>query len=165
MAVITNVTRGVVLADRAEVAGGLLKRMTGLLIRQRLPEGEALIFPRCHSIHTCFMRFPIDVVFVKTASPARRERSPGRAGFKLQAASDKLQAAGSRLQAETQDPGSSSDWASSGVVVKIVQHLKPFQIVWERRADTVIELPVGTIARTATQRGERLIINFASRNL
>ena len=38
--------------------------MVGLLGHAHLAEGEALIFPRCNSIHTVGMRFPIDVIVV-----------------------------------------------------------------------------------------------------
>ena len=52
------------LATRAAVARTLCERLKGLLGRERLPEGEALIFPGCSSIHTIGMRFPIDAIFV-----------------------------------------------------------------------------------------------------
>jgi len=38
--------------------------MKGLLGRDGLGRDEALILPNCNSVHTWFMRFPIDVVFV-----------------------------------------------------------------------------------------------------
>jgi uncharacterized membrane protein (UPF0127 family) len=53
-----------VLATEARVASSLVKRMVGLLNHAHLERGEALILPACRSIHTCFMRFAIDVVFV-----------------------------------------------------------------------------------------------------
>jgi uncharacterized membrane protein (UPF0127 family) len=34
----------------------------GLMGRKSLPANEAILFPACNSIHTLFMRFPIDVV-------------------------------------------------------------------------------------------------------
>ena len=52
------------LARRAHVARTLGARLTGLLGRESLPEGDALVFPACRSIHTFGMRFPIDVVFI-----------------------------------------------------------------------------------------------------
>jgi len=52
------------LARKARVARSFVDRMVGLLGRQGLDEGHALILPHCRSIHTWFMRFPIDVVFV-----------------------------------------------------------------------------------------------------
>ncbi|PIQ84272.1 MAG: hypothetical protein COV75_03155 [Candidatus Omnitrophica bacterium CG11_big_fil_rev_8_21_14_0_20_63_9] len=52
------------LAQRASMARSILSRMVGLLNRSGLADGEGLILPRCRAIHTWFMRFPIDAVFV-----------------------------------------------------------------------------------------------------
>ena len=38
--------------------------MRGLLGRRELPPGEALLLRPASSIHTAFMRFPIDAVFL-----------------------------------------------------------------------------------------------------
>jgi uncharacterized membrane protein (UPF0127 family) len=40
------------------------ERIRGLLGRDHLPEGEAMWFSPCTSVHTFFMRFAIDVVFL-----------------------------------------------------------------------------------------------------
>ena len=42
----------------------MFTRAKGLLGRKSLGVGEALIIKDCNSIHTFFMRFAIDVVFV-----------------------------------------------------------------------------------------------------
>jgi len=34
------------------------------MFRPRLRPGEALWIPRCSSVHTCFVRFPLDLVFL-----------------------------------------------------------------------------------------------------
>jgi len=60
----THRTQSVV-AEHAVVAVGLKERLIGLLNRSFLDEGEALILPRCNSIHTWFMRCSIDVLFLK----------------------------------------------------------------------------------------------------
>ena len=65
--VITNLTRGTTLASQARRAGGMLQRLVGLLARRTFSPGEALVIPRCNGIHTWFMRFPIDVVFMNRA--------------------------------------------------------------------------------------------------
>jgi uncharacterized membrane protein (UPF0127 family) len=39
-------------------------RFWGLMWRRSLPEGEGLLIDPCGSIHTMFMRFSIDVVFL-----------------------------------------------------------------------------------------------------
>jgi uncharacterized protein len=48
----------------AKVADRPLARMIGLLGRSRLEPGDGLVIAPCHTIHTWFMRFPIDVLFV-----------------------------------------------------------------------------------------------------
>jgi uncharacterized membrane protein (UPF0127 family) len=53
-----------VLCERCLVADRPLARMRGLLGRKTLPRGEAILLRPAASIHTFFMRFPIDVVFV-----------------------------------------------------------------------------------------------------
>lgn len=47
-----------------EVASTPLARMRGLLGRSSLDEHAGVLFPRTRSVHTHFMRFPIDVVFL-----------------------------------------------------------------------------------------------------
>lgn len=39
------------------------ERLVGLMGRAPLPLAEGVFFPECGSIHTCGMRFPLDVVF------------------------------------------------------------------------------------------------------
>lgn len=52
------------LFPRARATDSAIERMRGLLPRQGLEEGEALWIAPCTSIHTFFMRFPIDVAFL-----------------------------------------------------------------------------------------------------
>ena len=61
---ITNSTRGSELATQARRANTFLARLVGLLGRSSLTPGEALLIEPCSSVHTAFMRFTIDVVFV-----------------------------------------------------------------------------------------------------
>lgn len=58
-----NATKGVILAEKAAMADTFLKRLCGLLGKKELAKGQALIIKPCTSIHTFFMRFPIDVIF------------------------------------------------------------------------------------------------------
>jgi len=55
---------GTTLASRIEIARNLFSRMRGLLGREALPAGGGMLIERCASIHTFFMRFPIDALFV-----------------------------------------------------------------------------------------------------
>jgi hypothetical protein len=52
------------LADNVTIADTLLKRMKGLLGKSTMLTGEALWIKPCISIHTFFMKFPIDVIFL-----------------------------------------------------------------------------------------------------
>ncbi len=40
------------------------QRLGGLLVRAPLATGQALHLEPCNSVHTCFMRYAIDVVFL-----------------------------------------------------------------------------------------------------
>ena len=55
---------GRTVCERCEVADTPLRRMRGLLGRAALASGEGLLLRPAGSVHTAFMRFSIDVVFV-----------------------------------------------------------------------------------------------------
>ena len=59
---IRNCTKDALIATKAGLARSHAARLIGLLNRSSLEEGEALVISPCKSVHTCFMRFPIDVV-------------------------------------------------------------------------------------------------------
>jgi hypothetical protein len=61
---IVNLTRGNVVCEQVVVADRARRRMRGLLGRRSLPPGEGMLLQPSPSIHTAFMRFPIDVVFM-----------------------------------------------------------------------------------------------------
>jgi uncharacterized protein len=63
------------------VANSLRRRLLGLALRRHAPSGWGLLFPRCRSVHTFGMRFPIDVVFLDSDGGVTRVVSglrPGR---------------------------------------------------------------------------------------
>ena len=55
---------GDVVVDQCVVADSPLSRLKGLLGRSELRPGEGLLLRPASAIHTCFMRFPIDAVFL-----------------------------------------------------------------------------------------------------
>jgi hypothetical protein len=61
---VLNATKNIELANAACMASSFFARTLGLMGRRSLPQSGALVLKPCNSIHTCFMRFPIDVVFV-----------------------------------------------------------------------------------------------------
>jgi uncharacterized protein len=73
--------------ERCIVAETPVMRLKGLLGRSRLASGEGLLVRPTSAIHTCFMRFPIDAVFldrdlvvVKIVSELRPWRVAARRG-------------------------------------------------------------------------------------
>ena len=52
------------LAARVREAKTMIERLVGLLATPVLPVGEGLWIQRCNNVHTFFMRYAIDVLFV-----------------------------------------------------------------------------------------------------
>jgi len=61
---IHNETRGALLAERAWWADRFWPRLRGLLGRKSLLQGEGVVVVPCSSVHTFFLRFPIDIVYL-----------------------------------------------------------------------------------------------------
>lgn len=59
-----NKTSQQLLAERASCATTFFQKAKGLLGRLKLSPDEALYIAGCRSIHTFFMMFPIDVLFI-----------------------------------------------------------------------------------------------------
>ncbi len=109
--VLENVRTQRVIADQLLTAFDSSSRRQGLLGRDALPDGSALVIAPSNAVHTFFMRFAIDIVFV------RRD----------------------------------------GVVVKVRSAVQPRRVAAAFRAFAVIELPAGSLARSNTIAGDRLI--------
>lgn len=61
---IINQTKNTILADDVIIATRIFQRVKGLLDRTAFRKGEALVIKPGKEIHTLFMLFPIDVLFV-----------------------------------------------------------------------------------------------------
>ena len=70
-----NCTRSTLLATRLEVAASGKSRRKGLLGRAGLAPGEGLWIVPCESVHTFFMQFPIDLVYLDRNNRIRKLRS------------------------------------------------------------------------------------------
>jgi uncharacterized membrane protein (UPF0127 family) len=91
---VLNSSRGTVVGEAIEVADTAARRVKGLLGRDCLEDGQGLLFKHCSSLHTFFMSFPIDIVFLdkqgkvlKTAAgvtPFKLVAAPFRAFFALE---------------------------------------------------------------------------------
>ncbi len=67
-----NVRTGATLATRLEPAFDSKTRNRGLLGRTDLPRGTALVIAPCNGVHTFFMKFAIDALFVDKDGTVRR---------------------------------------------------------------------------------------------
>ena len=46
------------------IADSFFTRLAGLMFRKKLPKATGLLIVPCNSVHMCFMRFAIDVVYL-----------------------------------------------------------------------------------------------------
>ncbi|MBM7635001.1 DUF192 domain-containing protein [Geomicrobium sediminis] len=54
-----------VLVDQLMIANGYVSRLKGLLGKNNLGDREGLLLYPCQQVHTWFMRFPIDCVYLE----------------------------------------------------------------------------------------------------
>jgi uncharacterized protein len=78
--VLTNTRNNRIVAQTILTAFDSESRRKGLLGRDSLPEGSALIIAPCQAIHTFSMRFAIDVLFVSKDGRVVRVRTNVRPG-------------------------------------------------------------------------------------
>jgi uncharacterized membrane protein (UPF0127 family) len=75
------------IASPCLVADTIWTRMKGLLGRESLETGSGMLIEPCNSIHTFFMKFSIDAVYLEKESrnykvvSIRRDRKPWRMDF------------------------------------------------------------------------------------
>jgi uncharacterized membrane protein (UPF0127 family) len=106
---------GRVVCERCVVADGPLVRMRGLLGRSSLPRDEGILLRPASSVHTWFMRFPIDVVFLDRDLAVLRvvpRLRPWRAVARRRAAAV-LELAAGESERRGLRPGDRLAWAES----------------------------------------------------
>ena len=59
-----NISKEITLAQEVMLAEKFWSRFKGLMGTSKLPENKALLIKPCSSIHTWFMKYPIDVIFL-----------------------------------------------------------------------------------------------------
>ena len=104
---VLNQTRNTILATAGDVADTSAKRRTGLLKKDKLAPGEGLWIAPCESVHTFFMKFAIDLVYLDKKKQVRKVRHavpPWRLSACLTAHSVLELPAGTIAQSRTQ-PG------------------------------------------------------------
>jgi hypothetical protein len=89
------------------MAGNAVQRLRGLLGRDGLADGGGMLFSKCSSIHTFFMHFPIDIIFLdkkrkvlKSAhgvKPFKLVAAPFRAHYALELPAGAIAASDTRV--------------------------------------------------------------------
>lgn len=97
---------GQIVCERCELADGPVSRIRGLIGRTRLPRGRGMLVRPRWFVHTAFMRFPIDVIFLdrnltvlatREHLPSWRAAAHPRAHSVLQLAAGETEALGIRV--------------------------------------------------------------------
>lgn len=89
------------LSNRLEIADSLFSRMKGLLGKKHLDTDEMMWIHKCNSIHTFFMKFPIDCVFVDKDLTIKKiffDVSPWRITLPVLSASSVIELAGGQAR-------------------------------------------------------------------
>lgn len=101
MAQLFNMTKNRVIVEKVERADGMLLRMKGLLGRKTLGSNEALWIPMANGIHTWFMNFAIDAVFVDSklrVKGLRKNIAPWKVVLPIWAARDVFEVAAGTIE-------------------------------------------------------------------
>ncbi len=61
---VRNRTKNTIIVEKAIMADTFWRRLIGLMGKAKLEEKNGIILTPCNSVHTMFMRFPIDVIFL-----------------------------------------------------------------------------------------------------
>ncbi len=72
---VVNTSRKTMLATNLEIAGSGARRSKGLLGRKGLAPGEGMWIVPCEAVHTFFMRFPLDLVYLDRKHQVKKVRS------------------------------------------------------------------------------------------
>jgi uncharacterized protein len=96
------------LVPKLEIADNVWSRGKGLLGRSSLPEDQALLLMGCNNIHTFFMKFPIDLVFLNSkmvVTKTVKGVGPGRMVFAMLSSSHVVEFQGGFLDKNPIQPG------------------------------------------------------------
>ena len=111
---VRNVTKNTILAENTARATTSKQRKTGLLKHERLPKGEGLWIAPCEAVHSFWMKFPIDVLYLnkkKKVLKIRHHMAPWRLSACLRAHSVLELPAGMAAETQTQ-PGDELEFRS-----------------------------------------------------
>tara|TARA_Y100000768_G_scaffold388327_1_gene383562 strand:- start:10581 stop:10931 length:351 start_codon:yes stop_codon:yes gene_type:complete len=94
-----------VVASQVEIADNPISRMIGLMFSKNLGERDGLLISPCNSIHTFFMRYELDIVFLSRDNKIVkiiRKMKPWRMTWMYFRAAKVLEMMGGTLPAEVE---------------------------------------------------------------
>lgn len=106
------ICKGKVVIPVVKRAHGFTGRVVGLMGRRGLPAGEALWLDPCNAIHTFFMRFPLDIVYLDNQNQVVRVAiniGPWRMSFGGRNAASVIEMQAGWLEAGALTPGVAVD--------------------------------------------------------
>ena len=130
---------GRIICDSVTVADGAFRRLKGLLGRRWLEPDEGIVLRPAWSIHTAFMRFPIDVVFVDAELTVIRIE-PALRPFRTascRGAREVVELAAGECERRGLATGDRVAWASRNVVNVIASEESP-SLRGERRGTVLV---------------------------
>lgn len=92
-----------IVCESSGIADTFFSRLKGLMFSSEIPQGDGLLIKRCNSIHTFFMNYDIDVIFLTDqyeVVKVIRKMSPWRASLTYFKASQVLEIYGGHLKME-----------------------------------------------------------------
>jgi uncharacterized membrane protein (UPF0127 family) len=99
---------GALLGGRIQIASTFGRRFMGLMFRKSLPEGSGLLLTPCGSIHMCFMRMPLDIVYLDAeyrVLAVQKSLRPWRVGAAVKGAKMVLELPAGTLERRGLSPG------------------------------------------------------------
>ena len=130
---------GRIVCDSVTVADSAFRRLRGLLGRRALPAGEGIVLRPAWSIHTGFMQFSIDVVFIDAEQVVMRVEQ-GLRPFRTascRGAREIVELAPGECERRGLGPGDRVAWASRSAVETVAIHESPAQLA-DRRGRVLV---------------------------
>lgn len=97
--------KNITLASQVKVADDFLGRLIGLMFKEKMEGFDALLIKGSKSIHTCFMRYSMDLLFLDKKNKIVkivRQMKPWRSTLLYFSAADALELKGGAISNEIQ---------------------------------------------------------------
>lgn len=97
-----NLSNGEIIAKDVKIANTFWKRFKGLMFTKDLPKGCALLIEPCQSVHTFFMSYDLDILFIDKEGKVvavEEQMKPGKIGKLVRKAKGVIELPAGTIQA------------------------------------------------------------------